>query len=367
MSTAGTDRDLLRALAVLALALMHVVATWWEVALLGSAALGGSRVVHGASQVSVPLFFLVSMLVLAQRRADERLEPAGRWVLARLRELALPVGVWLGLYWVVGVALRRSGVWAGWLVPVWPEVLGEAAPVVALHVWYLGVLLQLVVVFPLVQWGVERVAQERTGRVLAVLGALLALKWAWSLVLPPSRSGAGEWAGFFAPYWLDTVVFALAWQRASWRLPESLGARARLEWLGLLGLALVISVAELLRWFPRELPQSAVQVGWRFGNMLVGLVLFSVLLLGRGEALRRLPAGLARWGGEFARQYGFGFYLAHVLLLVLAAGVEARWLHLGPGLSLAWLLMAAGPGTLGVLWLLSRVPRVGALLGVHRT
>jgi hypothetical protein len=75
---------------------------------------------------------------------------------------------------------------------------------------------------------------------------------------------------------------------------------------------------------------------------------------------------VARWLQHFNQEYAFAFYLAHVLGLTFAANVQVSVLRLGPAASLGFLVLVSGAGTLGMLWLLKRVPWVGPALGLRR-
>lgn len=362
--------DLLRFLAIAAMFTLHVAGTWRAVGEPAPWSVWAAQLVHDACQMCVPVLFLLSFLLMARRYAEAREVPVARWLAARLRELLPPTVVWTVLYSWLGGALRGRGLWAMWFsrYPVGP--LHWTSPVMGTHLWYMVALLQLVLLFPGVYWLVERVTRGQPSRAQALLAGVLLLKavLCWR-IFQPRGLGLSEWrnwVGLFGPYWLDLMLFAILWNQPEALQPERPTRQTRLGWWSLLAFILVIDAGEVRRLVASGLSNFEAHSNWRFGNALYGVGVFAVVLSHREQLARWIPARVARWLQHFNQEYSFAFYLAHVLGLTLAANVQVSVLRLGPAACLGFLLLVSGAGTLGLLWLLKRVPFVGPGLGLRR-
>lgn len=362
--------DLLRFLAIAAMFTLHVAGTWRMVGAPGPWSARLAQLVHDACQMCVPVLFLLSFFLMARRRAEEPEVPVARWLAARLRELLPPTVVWAVVYSWLGGELRARGLWAVWFARYHVGPLHWTSPVMGTHLWYMVALLQLVVLFPGVYWLVERVTRGRPSRAQALLAAVLVLKAAlcWGVFLPRGL-GLSEWRGWvglFGPYWLDLMLFAILWNQPEALQPERPTRQTRLGWWSLLAFTVVIDASEVRRLVASGLSDLEAHSNWRFGNALYGMGVFAVVLSHREQLARLVPGRVARWLQHFNQEYAFAFYLAHVLGLTLAANVQVSVLHLGPAASLGFLLLTSCAGTLGLLWVLRRVPFVGPWLGLRR-
>jgi hypothetical protein len=288
-----------------------------------------------------------------------------RWVGSRLRRLLPPTVVWAVLYALLAGWLHARGLWAGWFTRFGLGPLGTL-PETAAHLWYMFVLLQWVPLFPGVFWLVERGGAGQPARAQVLLGAVLILKRAFcaEVFRPGAPSGLAGWVGLLAPFWLDLVVFALVWRVPGALHSERSPRATRWAWLGLLVLTLAIDSWEVLKLLASGAPEMLAHSNWRFGNALYGMAVFAAVLVHREPLARRVPERAARLLQRFNQESSFAFYLAHVVPLTLAGNL-LRGRSLGPGASLLLLAVTTVAGTLGLLWLLKRVPFLGPWVGLR--
>lgn len=265
-----------------------------------------SQALEGSSWMSLLFFHSVPVLVVVFGMNAEQWfrarPPEGRilaWYRRALRRIAVPVWVTLALWWVLVVLLRPP-----FLQPT-PRLLALHAIGIPLHVgtgWFIAMLVQLVIAFPLI-----RVALERWGY-RAVLTAALAL----TIVLVAGEQdlrqllGRAGWTYLSVRFAAHVVFGCLLADRVGRRdMPFVFGAAAALVTLDVVadgGLA--------------GPPWS------RIADRLSELPLTVVLLAGAASLARiELAANVLGWLGRHSLGLYLGQLLTHAFFLFLLGGV----------------------------------------------
>ncbi len=363
--TRALEIDLLRILAIAAMVTLHVLGSWWHLTRLGPLPRRVAVIIHDACQMCVPVLLLLSFYLLAQQPPGGGAGTMLRWIGSRLRSLLPPTVVWAVLYALFAGWLHERGWWAGWFMRFWLGPLGSL-PETGVHLWYMFVLLQWIPLFPLALWLANRLIADQPLRAQVLLGACLILKRVFCgyVFRPGAAGGLAGWVGLLGPFWLDLFLFALIWRIPGALRSEDSQRATRWAWLGLLGLALASDFGEIQRLRAMGAPEMLAHSNWRFGNALYGMTVFAALLSWREPLLGRVPERVARFLEHFNQEYSFAFYLAHVLPLTLAGNL-VRVLRPGPAASLLLLAGVTVAGTLGLLWLLKRLPFIGAWVGLR--
>lgn len=360
------ELDLLRFLAINGMFLLHVLATWWQASDIPPRIRGLAQFAHDAAQFCVPVLFLISLVLMAQRQQHQAREPSARRSGLRMKELMVPTFTWMGLLWLVGVVLHLQGLSSIWLLRI---PLGQhplAALVLVVHLWFMLVLMQLTPLFPKVSERVNRFTQGSLFRASALLVAVFLLKALLCLYMfHPARAHLGGWMGLMAPFWLDLMILATVWPRLEALLPQQPSARTSLlAGAGVL-LAGALNLLEIRFLVSLGTPEMLAHSNLRPSNLLYSVALFSFVIIHRESIHRRLSGRVGRFLQRFSRNYSYAFYLAHVLPLSFAALLVQAW-GLGPAPRLLGLLLLTLAGTGALLYLLQHVPRVGTWLGVRR-
>lgn len=256
------------------------------------------------ARVSVPLFVILSGLLLAYRRQDEM--PLNTFVRRRLGRSLLPWVVWMPIYTLVGMYLTlevpkdSSGVIAWWL-------LGGG------HLWYLLLVPQLYVVFQFWPRGLRSTA------VFAVLA--LALQTAvsmyrlyapvdaplQSLFLAYGYEFFFSWIGYFAlGIAFGTYLHERGGRLPRWTIPVS--------WLAVVGGAVLLLLDNVSRapnatfaqgtgaFLRPDLPLFTVAA-------FVAIAATSAPILHHGERLRSVVQAVSR--------YSLGIYIVHEALIYI--------------------------------------------------
>jgi peptidoglycan/LPS O-acetylase OafA/YrhL len=253
-----------------------------------------SQALEGSSWMSLLFFHSVPVLIVVFGMNAEQWfrarPPTGRalaWFRRALRRIAVPVWTTLALWWAMVLVLKPP-----FLQPT-PRLLALHALGIPRHVgtgWFIAVLVQLVVAFPLLRWCLERWGKRVVFAVaLAVTIALVA--WEQDLRQILGRSG---WT-YLSPRFAAHVVFGCL-------LAERVGRRD-LRFVLLAAAALVaLDVAAATRLFGPP---------WnRVADRLSELPL-TIVLLAAATALARvdLAAKVLGWLGR----HSLGLYLGQLL------------------------------------------------------
>ncbi|QSQ25688.1 acyltransferase [Pyxidicoccus parkwayensis] len=358
------ELDVLRVLSLVAMATLHLLSTWRLGTDVEPWASEVARSIHDACQFCVPVLFLVS-LVLAARR-PKAASGASRSVMARVGALARPTFTWLGLYWLVGLVLQSRGLRSPWifLIPLGEGPLATA--VLAVHLWFMLVLLQMEPLVPLVNRAVERLTGGRASRAVALAAGVFVLKAGVTAVMfQPSRAALAGWLGLTAPFWLDLMVLGAAWPLLQTLLPQrpSLGTLA--VWGVLMpATAVMLDAMEVRYWVAQGVPDMLAHSNWRVGNLYYSITLFTAVVVHKDWMLPRLSFATTSWLMRFSQSYAYAFYLAHALFLITADLLAAR-LGWPPAPRLVFMAVLTFGGTAVFLALLRRAPRLGVWLGMR--
>jgi peptidoglycan/LPS O-acetylase OafA/YrhL len=334
--------DLLRAIAIGAVVLGHwlvVLVTYDdERGLDGRSALG---VVGWADPVTwlfqvMPVFFLVGGYANAAswRSSRRRGDTTADWLLGRCRRLLRPTTVFLAVVAAVAVVARTAG--------MDPELVGTAAWLAALPLWFLVVYLVAVGLTP-----VMHALHERVGlAVPAVLTALVGLGDLARLGLEVPYVGEAN----YLLAWLAIHQVGFAWQDG--RLPTRPAVAAPIAITG------VVAVVGLTVFGPYPLSMVAVP-GEEVQNtapptlalMALALAQLGLVLLLRAPADRWLARSLRAWTAVVAvNAVVLTIFLWHMAAVVVAAALLVP----------TALVPQPTPGS--AEWLLWRVPWLAVLL-----
>jgi fucose 4-O-acetylase-like acetyltransferase len=342
----GRERhaDLLRAVAIGAVVLGHwlVVIVTYDAGrgLDGRSALG---VVGWAPPLTwlfqvMPVFFLVGGYANAAswRSARRRGDATADWLLGRCRRLLRPTTVFLAVVAVASLLARTAG--------VDPDLVGTAAWLAALPLWFLVVYLVAVGLTPAMH-----ALHERAGlAVPVVLTALVGLGDLTRMGLDIPYVGEAN----YLLAWLAIHQVGFAWQDG--RLPTRPTVAAAMAALGLVtvfGLTVLGPYPLSMVAVPGEQVQNTAPP--TLALMALALAQLGVVLLLREPADRWLARSLRAWTAVVAVN-------AVVLTIFL-------W-HMAAVVAVAVLLVPTGlvpePGPGSAEWLLWRIPWIAVLLVV---
>ena len=335
--------DWLKGLAIVCVLLIHAEP------LVGSAL--HEYVINRAVPVFVVLFGVSSELWWLSRRQDHRGGLARVWWRSRLIRLLVPLWAALAVWWSLALVLHGHRPSPGLAV----AMLVGYLPTVSTG-WFVTLILELVLLFPLVHWAVHRlgdltsivlalallfVSHEHTLQIVATGRALL-------LNTAPTEGVAGFYPFLvFPPAWLAHVTMGVVLaRRRPLPTPIDAVASAALVSSGIALHALVMNDP-----FRRSALAGALDLP------------LTVLLLYLATGLRRMPAvgGVLAWLGRAS----WGMYLGQ--LLVYSAAVM---LHTAPwsgpaverwGFFLVLLMGGAGAVALGSLAQNALVARLGSM------
>lgn len=255
----------------------------------------------------MPLFFYVGGYshLTAWQRAQSRGESIGRFVLVRLKALAVPalalLGVWIVLGTVLGIVFDL-----GWI--------GRAVLLVVSPLWFMGVYLVLVALLPVFLWLHRRWDTIVLVFLAGIAGAVDVLRFRYGYDWLGLVNMIAVWAlchqlGFF----YDRIVAAT--RRTDWTL----------LWSGLFGLAGLV--------FSGLYPGSMVGVPGERSNMapptltIVALVLFQA---GVAEVLRpRLEQRLTRprsmTMNDVINRFSMPLFLFHTTGMAMSRAIRYAW------------------------------------------
>lgn len=247
------------------------------------------HVVNQAVPVFVVFFGLNSTLWWRRRRPGR---DAGAWYRRGVRRIMVPVWAALVLWWAMALWFRPFGVPLSWGLPV----LHAAGYL--LHVgtgWFVTMIIQLVVVFPLFEAAARRIGKPAV--LAAGIASTAAMTWLGLWIV--------GWAGLFG-YWVMSprffahVAFGMILADARGRLGPGSALAAAAILTGCVTLDLLVLDASVVRE-----AQWLQQAGW------VEALALSVLLLAGLRPLASVPlvAGPLAWLG----QSSYGIYVGQLL------------------------------------------------------
>lgn len=319
------ELDILRALAAIAVVLIHVTATPLGTLPRNAHSFLWNSLINQAARFSIGGFVLITGAALYYTYGNRAHFSIADFYRKRLRGVALPYLFWSAVYilWVAHVERDWSSLparYAGSLLR------GDAF----YHLYFMVLIFQFYLLFPLVRTA----ARGRN------LGWSVAVTIALQLYL---AADIFYGAGFARIHWLAGVLHQSDRLFPWWMGYFALGAlfAGRLaRWRAftqryLWGLWLLS--AALLAWMMWEffayMHNPAITVGWAASEFRPSAYLYSlaicvaILAVGRGILTR--AGWLRRLLFELGR-HSFGIYLAHPLVLELFGDVD-RHLHLSPG------------------------------------
>ncbi len=340
------ELDMLRALAALAVVVIHVtagllsndrsVAFWWAAAL------------NQAARFSIGAFVFISGFALVRAHGTGPFA-VGAYYARRVRTVLLPYVAWSACYvlWVARVEQRWTGLPGRFALDL---LTGNAM----YHLYFVVLIVQFYLLFPLIQPLPGR--RWFGGAVLAALAVQVALDAA-SFYHPGGLVRYSDrllpwWAGYFgAGAWAAARADALRRAAAGrWPVLAAAGAAAALGWM-LVEFALYVrSPHHSVAWAASEFRPSAV----------VYTLLACATVLAAGAR------GWLRWGQGLLREVGrcsFGIYLAHPLVLSVVQALAAH-VALRPVSYFGAAMAVTVVGAYGVTCVLGAVPGLACLVGL---
>ena len=313
--------DALRLLPMLGVVAVHVILYTAPATSRGAGAL--LMLLH----VNRELFFFLSAFVLTYSTgAAQRGFPVVRFWLRRYPYVVLPYVVWTVIYWAMLTGIQRPGS---------PSLLSLGRDLTSgwFQLYYLLVLMQIYLVFPLLAWVVRRLRGWHWALILVAVAIQLSLDW----VLQYRPQLVPQWL-FSAALWSEEEVtsylfYVVAGIVAAAHLPALLlWTRQNGRWLVIAVIAAVTGAEAVYAWnlsvgYPPSAASAALQ------PVLTPLVLAVLggLWVAADWARSAYPAEHAVWqvirrGSDLS----FGIFLAHmVALIVLLQPGVARLLDHG--------------------------------------
>ena len=313
--------DALRLLPMLGVVAVHVIlytapaTSRWAGALL--------MVLH----VNRELFFFVSAFVLAYSTgATRRGFAVRRFWLRRYPFVVLPYLAWTAIYWALLTAIQQ---------PSSPSLLALGRDLTSgwFQLYYLLVLMQIYLVFPLLAWVVRCTSGWHWALLLGTGALQLGLDWVLQYrpqLIPQWLFGAALWSEEEVTSYLFYVVAGLV---VAAHLPSVLAwSRRNARWLVIATVAAVIGAEAAYSWNLRAgyLP-AAASAALQPALLPLVLAVLGGLWVAADRLRQSLPPDHAVWRGlRRGSDLSFGVFLAHMvpLIVVLQPGV-ARLLDHG--------------------------------------
>jgi len=321
--------------------------------------------------VGVDLFFvlsgyLITSLLLAERRLDGRIHLRGFWGRRARRLLPAALACVAGTL-AAGTALEpdavgawaRTGTAAALWVANWQQVLaggsyfdGFGPPNALKHLWSLSVEEQVYLLWPIVLAGAARLGRRRAAWCVAAVALVLAAASAVAGLLLAPAAGADTtrvWFGTDTRAVAPLVGAVLAAVVAARGWPTSAAGRAVASGLGAVGMATLVAIATSL-----DDRDPAI---WRGGAAVAALASAAVVAAAvRPGALQRALAAsrVVTWVG---RCLSYSLYLWHWPVIVLLTPTRTGL----DGAALDLLRVAVAIGASALSWRLLEHPlRAGA-------
>lgn len=313
------ELDILRALAAIAVVMIHVTATPMATLPVSSRSFFWVSLLNQWSRFSIPAFVLITGLVLWVTYGDRTDFAWGEFFRKRLKAIAVPYLVWTVLYLLLRA--RIEGSWSQ--LPqnfFWSTIQGSAM----YQLYFIALIFQFYLLFPLVR----PLARGRWLGVAVGLAVIFQGILMWDTyyglftqqATAPWALGILRWRDRLFPWWLGYFMVG-AWMAT--QLDRLLPLSRRYVW-PLLGAA-----AGLLGWMMVEYMKVMAQPGASVGFAATGYrpsaylyALVGVLaLLGLSSRViswGSTPGGMGAWVRLILLELGkhsFGIFLVHPMML----------------------------------------------------
>lgn len=337
---------IVRAVAIIAVVLIHVTATPSYVVPWGSLSAPFYLLANGLSMFAVPLFLLLSGLVLFYRYHDDwSLGQAFAFYKKRLKYIVIPYLIWSLIYYLYN--RFASGMPFGFDVLAFAELLkwGDAN----YHLYFMAIMIQLYLVFPLLM-GLVRVLKLKAWHMF-VLGIVVQAVFMYihnqvyhfehKATLIPNYFAV---FGFGAAIGMRYPEFAKRWRHVAWTGPLAL-------LVGFLYMLFLLSSKSGAMY-----PMSIYIVLYNIYAVLIGVSLLWMgkliaegrprlksLLLALGSASFGVyfihPAIQTAMGKLFGQSLGSPyFHVYNIVLFIVMLGLAFAIVHLTRKLKFFWLL-----------------------------
>jgi surface polysaccharide O-acyltransferase-like enzyme len=348
--------DILRALAALAVVVIHITAGPMVWLSRESPSFMVASLLNEWARFSIPAFVLLTGLVLAYGYGPEREFRPGVYLRKRLKSIAVPYLFWSALYMLFRGFVEHN--WTGLLSRFGTALLEGSA---MYQLYFIVLIFQYYLLFPLI-----RPLLQKSWFNWVVLGAVLFqlflmadTYFGW---VHPSGSFM-TWAYYYRdrlfPWWIG--YFALgAWigvvparleRLKAWLWPLAGAATALLAWMMVEYLTLV--------------KNPAISIGFAASGFRPSAYLYAIIgtgaILGWGARLVEGEGRLRRFMDSLGR-HSFGIYLIHPLFLWGIDRFVGR-LHLHPMAYLGFVIASVLALSWAATWLVHRLPGGRLVMG----
>ncbi|MCX5780255.1 MAG: acyltransferase [Firmicutes bacterium] len=343
-----TEFDLIRAGTALAVIAIHVTAGYMD--------LGLGYYWNHLVRFAVPLFIVMSGLVLYWRDLDDAVIPTGIFYRQRLRKIVVPYFIWTLLYSILNAYLLHQHDLLVFLNTLGPSLLRGSA---YYHLYFLIIILQMYVLYPLLRGWIERYPRSLLGGSLLLTGFIQVLLYLYLLhriTLPAQYSDLYLLA---FPVWLFYFVFGMF---AAARLADKSEYREGFAHTAVLGLVWLASLALMLI----DSSLSGIYVSILRPSVILYTLASFYFFFALASTWRLRDQA---WVGWLSNQ-SFLIYLMHPLVLTLLIitarklGHPALW---SGNLGLVVFYISVTIITLAGTYLISLTPLSALLGGVSRS
>ncbi|WP_240413721.1 acyltransferase [Paenibacillus periandrae] len=325
--------QVLRGFAFLAVVLQHAIGHYAYVPEAGIADGAMLAIALIASKFAVPMFIFITGLVLFYNY-QERVH-ASSFIRKRCKDIVLPYLIWSAIY---EIAFREDGIPLGQeLQRIYEYVLTGTA---SYHLWYVIMVIQLYLLFPLIQqwvlriWAACSARQLTAGLIVLTIGYIwltgmqgtisnAVIAWNLPVLTPLFSEYADRNALYFYIYFVMGIVAGLNMNR--WK-------QVLLKWKTL-GISLYMLVACVLFYTIVSHFQVNGKIIIQYNDTLLVQPFMAVFLMISVVAMYIAALAFQERASErfkrffnFLGHYSYGAYLAHALMLTAATFVTDRYL-----------------------------------------
>jgi peptidoglycan/LPS O-acetylase OafA/YrhL len=312
------ELQLVRAMAILAVIMVHAT-SYATVQLTGSSLYFMYNALNVLMKYGTPVFIALSSMVLFYNYKDR---PMGRELLIRfykqrLLYILIPYIVFSLLYFVLSLAADSSGQWsAAGLAESFAVKLATGKAYT--HLYYIFIMMQFYLVFPLLLWLFQR--YRNVPKWSVTLGLLVQ----WSFVIGNKFmfhvQNKGSWAlSYMACYMLGAALGFYYPQIKTWIVmrKEQTSFAGVLTWVGVWAVWLISGITHVYMWYESRI------YGTSYNSLLFELMynvysMSSVLVLLQASFLMyRRKHSLVTRKLERLGTLSFGVYLIHPFFLLL--------------------------------------------------
>lgn len=298
----------------------------------------------------VPLFLLISAVLLARSAAAQEKPDWGRFAWRRLRSILIPLVIWSVFYWLLRAYIQHDpklvsrGYWLEWKPRLTELLLGKAE----FHLYFLSILAQFCLVLPFLVILFKRVRINLwVALLIAILMQYLAF-WVQKIVL-------FQYPGSIVFWYLSTLIPGV-WVGMNWKSWPDVRRQTWVVWIffAVAGFAVFgyESYLDLTKAHPNGTVMNAAGSAYALGMPVLILALITLW----GPAAAKLKQGFVTLG-----VLSMQIYLMHPILLELLSKPKIVAAFKLLPLSSLWFFLATLLGTLAIALVLNKIPYVNTI------